>query len=530
MDDGAIAEWKGLALGIAAVFSPATDKERSAIVAYFLRHGEALRGSEGWPADARKALAARLPARGADRPYRLHVDRAFAAKAVAIAHALLTGEVEEIPDHERDVLLEAVEAHVPWDARVDALRRASKSLRDAPRRDPAPERSPDLPHPFAFPWSVGMAADYPVAVHAGMAMAAVGSVEAREAPVSVRLRLPAGGWLPVRRHGEEWLRPVLAPDGRSTVGFAEYAALVAEAPSWADNPFLPRNKGRMTPLGLADLVTEAPPPTPAYSFGIGRRNGHEAAARDAAGRIVLLDGVVHRMTCEPMLVLVGMRDGRHRASWALGDDLSGTDCLDPILGDRGGLDVTRDRWASRDACLSLPVTCLDVLADLQASLARFEGRKASVAGGGGHEALYGRDLSGLASVSEVTRPEHVRAMSMVAGLCRSLSAARWERPHDKPRTSSLVSRHHGSLAMKADSCARRMARCGAGVVEDVPGSGAADTSQDLAAYVAGLEAGMGLKRIAFGDRVSGAALVAIDRSWRRWLATCGGVEGSLLAP
>jgi hypothetical protein len=161
---------------------------------------------------------------------------------------------------------------------------------------------------------------------------ALDRVDAAEAPVFATLATPGGGAFDLRRIDGATFRPVFSPGGWTPATEDEFRAAAADGGAWRDNPLLERPKGTNCALGVRD-VAMAPKKT---------REGDNAAQADSetaclarAGRLVVVDGVVHRRTAEPVLEIVATeikpdeaRAGsltRHQLAWRLGSDLSMTD-------------------------------------------------------------------------------------------------------------------------------------------------------------------------------------------------------------
>ncbi len=253
-------------------------------VADFLGHVRDL-GRDPTPSEAcRMALADQAALRGCPM-----TDPSLAAfgKAVKLGYAMAMCTLEDVPDHEAS-MVRACADHEPAAA-------------------PGPEVAATGPVRFAY---VSMEAvrgrrnPRPVARqgHVGLV-----PVPGCDAPVVARLLVEpaagrAGGEVALRRHGDAWLRPVLAPGGWEPLDETGFRHACASGASWVDDPFATR-AGTGPRLGVADVA--APP-------GTGAPQGHPAKvaaqAGDAmqaclrrAGTLFIVDGVVHRTTGAPGL-------------------------------------------------------------------------------------------------------------------------------------------------------------------------------------------------------------------------------------
>ncbi len=122
-----------------------------------------------------------------------------------------------------------------------------------------------------------------------------------EAPVVARLKTPSGTWLDVRRLGDDFLRPVLAPGSWTPIGIDDFIAAVGSGTPWNDNPFLRESKGDGIGFPLVDYAIPEDAKHPSPKARVARDMAGEAV-RDA-GALHVIGGIVHRRAPEPRLVL-----------------------------------------------------------------------------------------------------------------------------------------------------------------------------------------------------------------------------------
>ena len=207
------------------------------------------------------------------------------ARAVRLGHAIVHRDPSAMSPREAATLAVLMDVDGDLPARV----RESLSAMRRPAPDPAP--LPGGMFPFAFSWT-----DAPgqAPVLASLGQARLHALSSSAAPVAVRLASPFGATVAVRKVGDDWIRPVLAPGAWAPVGVAEFLDAVRAGYAWADNPFEP-------PAGR-DVVKVA-----VSDYAAFRGDGHPSAAAargealDRAGDLAVVDGVVHRLTGEPRL-------------------------------------------------------------------------------------------------------------------------------------------------------------------------------------------------------------------------------------
>ncbi len=168
--------------------------------------------------------------------------------------------------------------------------------------DPVPTKPRHPPSPvagtFAFPRTARDAGTGLAAFREEGAFRVV-PLDAAAAPVACRLRWDAGGEpLAMRRMGDTWLRPVMAPGSTSPIGLDDFLEAAREAPPWVDNPFLPR-----APHGVGPHVALSAYASP--GDGSARSRARAEALRGEAllraGALHVIDGVVHKATVPPVL-------------------------------------------------------------------------------------------------------------------------------------------------------------------------------------------------------------------------------------
>ena len=126
-----------------------------------------------------------------------------------------------------------------------------------------------------------------------------------DAPVVMKVANPEGGWLDIRRLGDDWLRPVLEPGAWRPCKTPLFLEAMRDGVAWRDSPM---GAGRNGPdrwgtlrddpiLSLDECSDPVPYPVAEESRAIAE---HEAEIRNACAGIVVIDGVVWRRTTEPV--------------------------------------------------------------------------------------------------------------------------------------------------------------------------------------------------------------------------------------
>ena len=252
----------------------------------------------------------------------------LAPKAVGAAHAVLTGDWSRVAPHERPA----------WHAAARFLR--SHMGPAAPvHAPPASTLAADVAEtargaivPFAHAW-------IPVAASKGVAMGvghvSVALLDPTDAPVSCRLHVPRvpGAGLPpplaVRRHGDAWLRPVLAPGGWEPCTLQAFADAAAAGAAWVDDPFAQPALDGIGVIGVADHARASR----VSAADAAERDGAMRACLAAAGPLHLVDGIVYRACPAPALAVFGRPDAP-LVTWTLGN-LRGTRSMDTVMGAAG---------------------------------------------------------------------------------------------------------------------------------------------------------------------------------------------------
>ncbi len=254
-------------------------------------------------------------------PHRGTVQKAQVAKAALLAHAALSGRWDLVSPHERVRVRDALAS------RLDTM--PPMALPDVDYAPPSLVVDGARRVRFAHAWQP-MGDGVALAAAAGETY--LGEVASEAAPVVCSLPAP-GGTLSVRRHGTSWLRPVLSPGSWDPVDVATFSRAAASGEAWVDSPFLPATPRGRPALAMWDHAEHRTPTFP--------ENARIDVARDAvlvrAGRLVVVDGVVHRGCGEPMVDL-RVRGGALVVGWTLDglsegsnpDTLRGEDADDPF--------------------------------------------------------------------------------------------------------------------------------------------------------------------------------------------------------
>ncbi len=266
--------------------------------------------------DARRDLTAPVWTAGdvaEGRPVR-DPARAFAAKVIFVVADLRAGRTEQVRPWEGMAVAKSLglepSVHRPFEGAIE----------------PSFRESTDTPVGFAFPWRPSPVRS---AGRLGMATAhaPLTTIDPDDVPVACSLWTPQGR-LEARRLGTRWLRPVLLPGSWHPADVAGFRAAASSGRAWRDNPFLPRT-GRCSPtFDLGDLAASR-----VIARGDERR---VEVARDAclsrAGRLLVVDGVVHKVTEAPRAGLGTAFVGGAEMTgpmWAMGD-LHSTDSMDTL--------------------------------------------------------------------------------------------------------------------------------------------------------------------------------------------------------
>ncbi len=236
-------------------------------------------------------------------------------RALKLAHAVATRGFDRIGRHDAQAVRGFLSGLPQFAAHAAALARDLDGVR--PPRDQG--HLVEVPFALAFsPPVLGPTSH--VAASRARGVLPVVHVEVDDAPVAVVLATP-GAPLGIRRIGGDFYRPVLAPNAWRTMGVGEFGEALEGRSAWRDNPTVPRSVNASTMfLAVGDMCA-----------AIGHKSSRqvEAAARVAveaaaarAGRIVVVDGVVHRRTETPRMALVAQLvddEPQVRTAWTTGD-------------------------------------------------------------------------------------------------------------------------------------------------------------------------------------------------------------------
>lgn len=243
-----------------------------------------------WDGPAAARLTCSGPARVGDAD--AYGARSFAnrtganvARAVRLGHAIVHRDAAALAPREVDALSRLMEVDGELAGRVRA------SL--AAMRRPVPEAAPPVDGrvPFLFTWT-DAPGQAPVSASVGHAM--MPALRASMVPAVARLDAADGRPIHVRKGGDAWFRPVLAPGTWQPVGVGEFMDAAANGYAWADNPFEPPAGRDVVKVAVGDYAVRRDGASTACDAALGE-------ALDRAGQVVVIDGVVHRLTGEPRL-------------------------------------------------------------------------------------------------------------------------------------------------------------------------------------------------------------------------------------
>ncbi len=259
-------------------------------------------------------------------------------KCLKLAYALVMERFDDIPRSDRETLSSLMGAH------------NRRKLPEAGWIDPPPWASDDPAGPVevAFAWrQAGSNGRGRSTLTKGSLNTFLFPIDGDQAPVACRLRTVEDGWIEVRRRGDGFLRPLLAPGTWLPIGVARFKDAVASGEPWADNPF--QSSGSKGPLlGVDDVAF---PAAPRRAGDGGRLDVAAAAILDAAPMLFAIDGIVFRETEPPVLCIetypIGVctrgsiEAGRHESfamTWRLGGDLS------MVAGQDGFRSMSQNQW------------------------------------------------------------------------------------------------------------------------------------------------------------------------------------------
>ncbi len=237
-------------------------------------------------------------------------------KALRAAWRVTSGDAASVPRSERAVVARALgEASVP-DGAADPPGTPSEGL----------PPSMDGPVTVTFRFVRQLRPKAHVLVD-GFGTAVIEPVDASDAPVVARLRTLDGHAVEVRRMGDTFLRPVLAPGSWEALDLDGFRRASREGEAWADDPFrVPCGRDGADVMAHDDLVT----PGAAKGRSGATLDGEAASrARGHAGRLFAVGGVVHRECPEPTLSKVLLTVGRYghmverqaTLGWRIGDQV-----------------------------------------------------------------------------------------------------------------------------------------------------------------------------------------------------------------
>ncbi len=275
-------------------------------------------------------------------------------RALRIGWALATGRPDIVPDHDRRGLARILPSEL-------TRRLGPPAGMATPGTDPG--------DPVLFRWC-SRSAPRSKAIVDGHALMDMGTVDVEEAPIAATLRA-TGGWLvDVRRHGDAWLRPVQEPGSWMSISQERFRVAAASGEPWNDNPFLTRlRKPGATPIAMGEAVAPVPP----RRLDVAMVDGAADLARRRAGRLVVIDGIVHREVPEPMMramLLVDPVDGSRTWSmrWMFDDGLCGLTNQNPYVQDWRDLTTTLE--ASAIETPGFPVHEAEAAGVFEAAIAR----------------------------------------------------------------------------------------------------------------------------------------------------------------
>ena len=250
------------------------------------------------------------PWRETDPAGLLQRPEARAVRAIVVGYAFATYGGNMLHPHERADALDALQglraSGIDADVRMSSMGRAAASADDpgTPARGPGPV-------PFRFTWQQRGRNGQPTRNVAGMGQTILRGVAAAAAPVVARLATPTGGRLELRCLDGVLYRPVLSPGSWDPIGIDAFAAAAEDGVPWRDNPFAPRHRSPFGPVqGAAETWrTEGDAMT---RDDVARRSEALATCLGLAGGLAVIDGVVHRET-EPPRLVVALRTAAPRA-------------------------------------------------------------------------------------------------------------------------------------------------------------------------------------------------------------------------
>ena len=144
-----------------------------------------------------------------------------------------------------------------------------------------------------------------------------------EAPIECFLAAPTGEWMPVRRSGDKWFRPIVAPGEWRAATVAEFAEAAEAGWPWVDNPAIgrPVNQRWMvafpTALGADEVAVEVDPQTDEEALA---KDAAAAAALQRCAGLCAIGGEIWTEIPEPVLIVTSGEFLRHHPKGRLAMD------------------------------------------------------------------------------------------------------------------------------------------------------------------------------------------------------------------
>ncbi len=217
-------------------------------------------------------------------------------KAVRMAHAVVTGDASILSVEELEWL--AAEFALEWHDVAASVAAVAARMLAARLAEPTPAVPPTVD--FVYAWR-GRKPRSPITqgVYRADGSAPLEVVEARRAPVVATLDMPGADALALRSVEGTLFRPVLSPGSSKPIGVGEFLHAAAVGLAWVDNPFCVSQDAWHLAMGPVEYA--GPPPVKGLAGnGEAYRQAAEAALA-GAGRLAVIDGVVHRSTTPPSL-------------------------------------------------------------------------------------------------------------------------------------------------------------------------------------------------------------------------------------
>ncbi len=338
-------------------------------------------GSQSWTPPMEEAWAASNGlAASVNGPSR---EDALVAKAVRLAHAVLTDRPGDVPRQERAFVTWALR---PWHSEDEHVRFLASlaALDDVPRAAGGPVTDVVA---FLRPWKAVTRRNAAATVSVAEGHARLRHVREADAPPVLRLRMPSGDWMTVREHQGVLIRPVLAPGTSRPATVEAFAQAARSGEAWADDPFGPQARDAAV---LFDLPQRSRPVSPAGADAEAAARAATELALHRAGDLTVVDGIVHRKTGTPTCTMSARlapdpspirADVTVHQSWRLAGDLDMWDPQESV--DRTNARVTRQPLSLRFEAempdhfevgvFAVPIGDAEALRSL--AVAAFEGRR-----------------------------------------------------------------------------------------------------------------------------------------------------------